>query len=118
MKVIKYRALGKTIVAVPKEDGTYENVEQDLFYDMERPYSEQAEELAKKEAYDGKYKIVYEGQPPVLAPHNLTEGEYITISGVMYKAISNIPNGEPIITGQNAIETTIEEQLAEVAKGE
>lgn len=49
---------------------------------------------------------------------NITEGEYITVDGVMYKAITNIPNGAPIITGQNAIETTVEEQLAELAKGE
>ena len=53
-----------------------------------------------------------------VAPRNITEGEYITIGGVLYKAIANIPNGESIITGQNAIETTIEEQLAELAKGE
>lgn len=53
-----------------------------------------------------------------VAPRNLTAGEYITVNGVMYKITANIPNGEPIITGQNAIETTIEEQLAELAKGE
>jgi uncharacterized membrane protein len=69
---------------------------------------------------DGRY--VYDPLPkpttvPV-APRNLTDGEYITVDGVMYKATSNIPNGEPIITGQNAVETTIEEQLAELAKGE
>jgi hypothetical protein len=52
------------------------------------------------------------------APRNITEGEYITVNGVMYKAITNIPNGEPIITGQNAVETTIEQQLYELAKGE
>ena len=69
---------------------------------------------------DGKY--VYDPLPkpstiPV-APCNITEGEYITIGGVLYKVIANIPVGEPIITGQNAVETTIEEQLAELAKGE
>lgn len=53
-----------------------------------------------------------------VAPRNLTAGEYITINNVMYKITANIPHGEPIITGQNAIETTIEEQLAELAKGE
>jgi hypothetical protein len=53
-----------------------------------------------------------------VAPRNITEGEYITINGVLYKALSNIPYGERIITGQNAIETTVEEQLAELAKGE
>ena len=53
-----------------------------------------------------------------VAPRNITEGEYITICGVLYKAIANIPNGEPVIEGQNAVATTIEEQLAELAKGE
>ena len=53
-----------------------------------------------------------------VAPRNITEGEYITVDGVLYKALFNIPNGEPIITGQNVVETTIEEQLAELAKGE
>lgn len=69
---------------------------------------------------DGEY--VYDPLPahdPVtVAPRNIMEGEYITIEGVMYKAITNIPSGESIITGQNAVETTIEEQLAELAKGE
>ena len=69
---------------------------------------------------DGEY--VYDPLPeqsvfPV-APRNIMEGECITVGGVMYKATSNIPNSEPIITGQNAIETTVEEQLAELAKGE
>lgn len=67
-------------------------------------------------------KYVYDPLPkpstgPV-APRNIMEGEYITVDGVMYKATANIPSGEPIITGQNAVETTIEEQLAELAKGE
>lgn len=53
-----------------------------------------------------------------IAPRNITEGECITVNGVMYKVIVNIPNGEPIIAGQNAIETTVEEQLTELAKGE
>lgn len=57
-------------------------------------------------------------KPKTVAPRNITEGEYITVNGVMYKALVNIPNGEPIITGQNAVVTTIEEQLAEMAKGE
>lgn len=63
MKIIKYRALGTTIVSVTKEDGTDENVEQDLFYEVERPYSAEAEELAKKEAYGGEYTIEDDGQP-------------------------------------------------------
>ena len=57
-------------------------------------------------------------KPKVIAPKNILAGEYITINGVLYKATENIPNGEPIIVGQNAYETTIEAQLAELAKGE
>jgi hypothetical protein len=50
---------------------------------------------------------------------NITAGEYITINGQMYKAISNIPNGGYVIEGQNAIKTTIEaELLALQQKGE
>ena len=69
-----------------------------------------------------KKKYVYDPLPkpsalPV-APRNITEGEYITVDGVLYKAITNIPSGEPIITGQNAIETTVEAQLYELQKGE
>ena len=57
-------------------------------------------------------------KPKTIAPRNIVEGEYITVNGVLYKATSNIPIGERIVTGQNAIETTVEEQLAELAKGE
>ena len=57
-------------------------------------------------------------KPKTIAPRNITAGEYITVNGVLYKATVNIPVGERIITGQNAIETTVEEQLAELAKGE
>lgn len=57
-------------------------------------------------------------EPKPVAPRNITEGEYITVNGVLYKATTNIPNGEPIITGQNAVVTTVEEQLYEMTKGE
>lgn len=57
-------------------------------------------------------------KPKTIAPRNITEGEYITVNSVLYLAISNIPFGEPIITGQNAVETTIEAQLYELTKGE
>ena len=54
----------------------------------------------------------------VVAPRNIAEGEYITVDGVMYKATASIPNGERIIAGQNAVVTTVEEQLYELTKGE
>lgn len=57
-------------------------------------------------------------KPKTVAPRNVTAGEYITVNGILYKAIANIPNGEQIVTGQNAIETTIEQQLYELIKGE
>lgn len=57
-------------------------------------------------------------QPAPTASCNITAGEYITVNGVLYKAIENIPNGEPIIVGQNAVVTTVEEQLYELTKGE
>lgn len=53
-----------------------------------------------------------------VAPRNIIEGEYITVGGVLYKATDNIPAGERIITGQNATETTYEEQLYELTRGE
>lgn len=49
---------------------------------------------------------------------NITAGEYVTINGVMYKAISNIPNGGYVIEGQNAVRTTIEAELLALQKGE
>ena len=52
------------------------------------------------------------------APRNITEGEYISVNGILYLATANIPRGESIITGQNAMETTVEQQLYELAKGE
>ena len=52
-----------------------------------------------------------------VAPKNIMAGEYVTINSVLYLATENIPNGEPIIVGQNAVVTTIEEQLL-MLKGE
>lgn len=57
-------------------------------------------------------------KPKAIAPRNIVAGEYITVNNVLYKTTTNIPNGGAIITGQNAVETTIEEQLYELAKGE
>ena len=74
-----------------------------------KPVECSAEEIRKQEEAN---------KPVPVAPRNITEGEYITIDGVLYKAITNIPNGAIIITGQNAVVTTIEEQLYEMMKGE
>lgn len=70
-----------------------------------------AEEIAAQEAELNK--PVYP-----IAPRNIAIDEYITVNGTLYKATSNIPNGETIIVGQNAIETTVEKQLYELTKGE
>jgi hypothetical protein len=56
--------------------------------------------------------------PKPVAPRNILASEYVTVNGVLYKVTMNIPNGGYIIAGQNAVVTTIEEQLAELAKGE
>lgn len=90
-----------------------------ILSDVNMEWSEANEEIAKAEAYNGKYTIEDDGNPnyPV-APRNIIAGEYITIKGVLYLATENIPNGEYIIVGQNAIETTVEEQLYELTKGE
>lgn len=57
-------------------------------------------------------------KPKPVAPCNIVAGEYITVNNTLYKATANIPTGGAIITGQNAVKTTIEEQLHELAKGE
>ena len=74
-----------------------------------KPVECSAEEIAKQEEAN---------KTKTIAPRNIMKGECITVDGVMYKATTNIPNGASIITGQNAIETTIEEQLYEMTKGE
>ena len=77
------------------------------------------EEIAKREAYNGEYTIEDDGVSPYpLATYNIMKDQYVTISGTLYKATENIPHGEPVIVGQNAIETTVEEQLNELMKGE
>lgn len=85
-------------------------------------YGEANMEIAKREAYQGGVVIEDDGESEPsaipLANHNITAGEYITVGGVLYKATANIPCGEPIVIGQNAIKTTIEEQLSELTKGE
>ena len=57
-------------------------------------------------------------KPKPIVQRNIVAGEYVTVNGILYKAMVNIPNGGVIIVGQNAVATTIEEQLAELAKGE
>lgn len=86
---------------------------------VELVYSDANLAIAEKEAYNG-YTVEDDGQPGSsdIAPWNITAGEYITVNGTLYKATANIPNGEPIITGQNAIKTTVEAQLMELQKGE
>ena len=76
-------------------------------------------EIARAESYNGEYTIEDDGQHnyPV-APHNIVAGEYITVNSVLYLATENIPSGEPIIVGQNAVETTVEEQLYELTNKE
>jgi len=73
------------------------------------------EEIAKKEAYNGEYTVTDDGTAEqIFAPHNMKAGEYVTIEGVLYLATENIPCGEPVIAGQNAVKTSIEQQLKEL----
>ena len=115
MKIIKYKFLSAEI-----NHGTEENpnIEQ-IILDVEMGWNEANEEIAKKEAYKGEYTIEDDGISPYpIAPLNIYEGEYVMIGDVLYLATMNIPCGEPVIVGQNAVETTIEEQLHELTKGE
>lgn len=118
MKILTYQVMGYTSVYNPET----EEVEQhesigtvvvecptQAVYDANYP-------IAEKEAIHGTIEVSGAFDYPT-APHNIMEGEYVTVDAVMYKAIANIPNSEPIIVGQNAVETTIEEQLYEL-KGE
>ncbi len=75
-------------------------------------------EKAKACACNGAYRIETEEDPVSVSPRNIVAGEYITMSGILYKATANIPNGCAIVPGQNAVRTTIEEQLHELSKGE
>ena len=86
------------------------------------PIVEELPEGNSAEYLSGGGQYVHEPLPKCptipVAPRNVTDGEYITVNNVLYKATTNIPNGTAIVAGQNAIETTIEEQLTELAKGE
>lgn len=82
-------------------------------------------ELPDGDVTDYRYiskRYVYDPIPKTsmfpIAPQNIIVGECITVDGVMYKATTNIPNGATIIEGQNAVVTTVEEQLYELTKGE
>ena len=117
MKIIKYNFLSSMVNYGSEENPKYEpcfmvkglNCPTEADLETNLP-------IAKAEAYNGEYSIVGEFDYPT-APHNILKGEYITIGGVLYKATENIPNGERVIVGQNAVKTTIEEQLREL-KGE
>ena len=117
MKIIKYKFLSSMVNYGPEENPKYEP----CFIDKELNCPTEADleanlPIAQAEAYNGEYPIEGEFDYPV-APHNILKGEYVTIGGVLYKATGNIPNGEKVIEGQNAVQTTYEEQLYEL-KGE
>lgn len=116
MKIIKYKLCNRV------NHGTEENPKyEDFIIGKEIRCSsanlEANEAIAKAEAYNGEYTVEDDGQH-ITAPHNIMEGEYVTIGGVLYLATQNIPNGEPVIVGQNAVVTTVEEQLYELTKEE
>lgn len=49
---------------------------------------------------------------------NMLEGEYLTVRDTLYRTTRNIPAGEALIPGQNVMETTLEQLLAQLTKGE
>lgn len=114
MKRIIYKVMGFMSEYDPE---TEEVVQKEVLSSVNIPYCVENEERAKTEAYNGEY-IIEDDTERIVAPRNILADEYITVNGVLYKATENIPNGEPIIVGQNAYETTIEAQLADLAKGE
>ena len=113
MKILKYNLC--TII----NHGTEEEPKiEAILSPVTMGWNEANEEIAKKEAYNGEYTIEDDGQSSYpVAPHNILEGEYVTIDGALYLATQNIPSGEPVIAGQNAIAPTVEEQLL-MMKGE
>lgn len=104
MKVIKYKFPVGGSDAEP------------ILSDVELGWNETNEAIAGREAYRGEYTVEEDGSYPA-APKNILAGEYVTVEGVLYLATENIPWGEPVVAGQNAIETTLEQQLCEM-KGE
>lgn len=86
-------------------------------FPFELPYSEENMKWAEENCVEGVPEVLERTEPYPVAPCNITAGEYVSIGNVLYKATGNIPNGEPVIVGQNAIATTVEEQLYEL-KGE
>ena len=117
MKIIKYNFLSCRINHGTEESPDYEDIILPKEIRCTTDNLEANEAIAKKEAYNGEYTIEDEPVPYPVAPNNILAGEYVTINGVLYLATDNIPNGEPVIVGQNAIATTIEAQLYEL-KGE
>ena len=114
MKQIRYKILGYSGVWNPE---TEEVEQKECLAEIECPYTEAAYQDALSKAYNGEVTVEEVPDEATTAPHNIVAGEYVTINGVLYLATENIPNGEPVIAGQNAIITTVEAQLREM-KGE
>lgn len=118
MKLLKYKVSGYVATHNPDTDKVEQvlspaeiSVECKTQSEFNNAYA-----IAEKTAIPGTIEVSGAFDYPT-ATHNITAGEYVTINGTLYKATESIPNGERIIVGQNAIETTIEEQLNEL-KGE
>ena len=116
MKIIKYQMLTEV------NHGTEENPDiVQTFFPCTIKCSDDVFEanlaIAQADAYNGEVTVEEVPDEKITAPHNIVAGEYVTINGVLYLATENIPNGEPVIAGQNAIITTVEAQLREL-KGE
>ena len=57
MLIIKY----KQRIIVPSSDE--QERDREIFYEIQSPWNSQTEEIAKREAYNGEYEIVDDGEP-------------------------------------------------------
>lgn len=118
MKTLTYKVMGYTHQYNPETEEA-EQIECPATVVVECPTQAvyaASYSIAEKNAIPGTIEVSGEFDYPT-APHNILEGEYVTIDGTLYLATQNIPSGEPVIAGQNAVATTVEEQLL-MMKGE
>ena len=108
-KIISYQFLSGTVNRGTETDPVMEQItkEKRIICPTQAAF-ETNYPIAEKEAIPGTIEVTG-AFDNVTAPRNILAGEYVTIEGVLYKATENIPNGEPVIVGQNAVKTTVEE---------
>lgn len=114
-KIIKYKFLSAEINHGTEQQPEIEQIFLDKILVCPDAQLEANKEIARKEAYNGEYTVEDDRTAvQVPAQRNIEAGEYVTIEGALYLATENIPGGEPVIAGQNAVKTSIEQQLYEL----